>query len=473
MSVTETGADAPAVPPDASVPRSVDEAAALLADGAIAALPGWVERCVVEACERAGVTAQELGELAQAAGEQCVAEIGPPLRDLLATDVDEQQTTPLSVLRGAVRFPTEVLAEQHAQTLAELLEPLGVRVERISGGIPAATKRRLWRDVAAGDIGVVVGTQALIQQSARFARLNLAVVDEQHRFGVQQRGEIRAKGYNPHLLAMTATPIPRTLALTFYGDLDITSIREMPQGREPVRTAWVPQSRRADAYAFVRQQVESGGQAFVICPLIQESESLQVRSAKDEFERLTTQVYPDLAHAIGLLHGRLSAKAKDAVMRAFRDGEVKILVGTAVVEVGIDVPQATVIMIEGAERFGLSQLHQLRGRVGRGGRQSHCLLLSDTTDATENARLRILQSVHDGFKLAERDLELRGPGDILGTRQHGLTGFQFASVSDMEMIWRTREDAEAIIQVDPELERPEHARLAVAVQSMLQESEWS
>jgi len=375
--------------------------------------------------------------------------------------------------QGAMMAPTEVLAEQHAQTLAELLEPLGVRVERISGGIPAATKRRLWRDVAAGDIGVVVGTQALIQQSARFARLNLAVVDEQHRFGVQQRGEIRAKGYNPHLLAMTATPIPRTLALTFYGDLDITSIREMPQGREPVRTAWVPQSRRADAYAFVRQQVESGGQAFVICPLIQESESLQVRSAKDEFERLTTQVYPDLAHAIGLLHGRLSAKAKDAVMRAFRDGEVKILVGTAVVEVGIDVPQATVIMIEGAERFGLSQLHQLRGRVGRGGRQSHCLLLSDTTDATENARLRILQSVHDGFKLAERDLELRGPGDILGTRQHGLTGFQFASVSDMEMIWRTREDAEAIIQVDPELERPEHARLAVAVQSMLQESEWS
>ncbi len=375
--------------------------------------------------------------------------------------------------QGAMMAPTEVLAEQHTQTLADLLGPLGVRVERISGGVPAATKRRLWREVAAGEIGVVVGTQALIQQSARFAHLNLAVVDEQHRFGVQQRGEIRAKGYNPHLLAMTATPIPRTLALTFYGDLDVTSIREMPSGRRPVRTAWVPPARRADAYAFVRQQVEAGGQAFVICPLIQESESLQVRSAKDEFERLTTQVYPDLAHAIGLLHGRLSAKAKDAVMRAFRDGEVKILVGTSVVEVGIDVPQANVIMIEGAERFGLSQLHQLRGRVGRGGQQSHCLLLSDTTDATENARLRILQNVHDGFELAERDLELRGPGDILGTRQHGLTSFQFASVSDMEMIWRTREDAEVIIQADPELERPEHARLVAAVQSMLQESEWS
>ena len=375
--------------------------------------------------------------------------------------------------QGAMMAPTEVLAEQHTQTLGALLGPLGVRVERISGGIPAAAKRQLWRDVAAGEIGVVVGTQALIQQSARFARLNLAVVDEQHRFGVQQRGEIRAKGYNPHLLAMTATPIPRTLALTFYGDLDITSIREMPSGRMPVRTAWVPPSRRADAYAFVRKCVEAGGQAFVICPLVQESETLQVRSAKDEYERLTTLVYPDLAHAVGLMHGRLSAKAKDAAMRAFRDGEVKILVSTAVVEVGIDVPQATVMMIEGAERFGLSQLHQLRGRVGRGDQQSHCLLLSDTTDAKENDRLRVLQTVHDGFELAERDLELRGPGDILGTRQHGLTSFQFANVSDMAMIRRTREDAEAIMQSDPELQRPEHAGLAAAVHSMLQESEWN
>ncbi len=375
--------------------------------------------------------------------------------------------------QGAMMAPTEVLAEQHTQTLQGLLGPLGVRVERITGGVPAATKRRLWREVAAGEVGVVVGTQALIQQSARFARLNLAVVDEQHRFGVQQRGEIRAKGYNPHLLAMTATPIPRTLALTFYGDLDITSIREMPHGREPIRTAWVPPAKRDDAYAFVREQIESGGRAFVICPLIQESETLQVRSAKDEHERLTTRVYPDIAEAIGLMHGRLSAKAKDAVMRAFRDGDLQILVSTAVVEVGIDVPEATVMMIEGAERFGLSQLHQLRGRVGRSDRRSHCLLLSDTTDARENARLRIMQTVHDGFELAERDLELRGPGDVLGTRQHGLTSFQFASVSDMATILSTRGEAETIIAADPELRRPEHAGLAAAVQTVLQAGEWS
>ena len=369
--------------------------------------------------------------------------------------------------------PTEVLAEQHTQTLRKLLGPLGVRVERITGGVPAATKRQLWRDVAAGEVGVLVGTQALIQQTARFDRLNLAVVDEQHRFGVQQRSEIRAKGYNPHLLAMTATPIPRTLALTFYGDLDITSIREMPHGRKPIRTAWVPPDRREDAYAFVREQIGSGGRAFVICPMIQESETVQVRSAKEEYKRLTTQVYPDLADAIGLVHGRLGTKAKDAVMRAFRDGDLSILVSTAVVEVGIDVPEATVMMIEGAERFGLSQLHQLRGRVGRGAHSSHCLLLSETTDAKENARLRIMQTVHDGFELAERDLELRGPGDILGTRQHGLTRFQFASVTDMATILSAREEAETIISRDPELQFPEHAGLATAVQAVLQTGEWS
>lgn len=375
--------------------------------------------------------------------------------------------------QGAMMAPTEVLAEQHTQTLRKLLGPLGVRVERITGGVPAATKRQLWRDVAAGEVGVLVGTQALIQQTARFDRLNLAVVDEQHRFGVQQRSEIRAKGYNPHLLAMTATPIPRTLALTFYGDLDITSIREMPHGRKPIRTAWVPPDRREDAYAFVREQIGSGGRAFVICPMIQESETVQVRSAKEEYKRLTTQVYPDLADAIGLVHGRLGTKAKDAVMRAFRDGDLSILVSTAVVEVGIDVPEATVMMIEGAERFGLSQLHQLRGRVGRGAHSSHCLLLSETTDAKENARLRIMQTVHDGFELAERDLELRGPGDILGTRQHGLTRFQFASVTDMATILSAREEAEAIISRDPELQFPEHAGLATAVQAVLQTGEWS
>ena len=375
--------------------------------------------------------------------------------------------------QSAIMAPTEVLAEQHLDTLSDLLGSRGLRVELVIGRVPAAQKRTIWRAVESGDVDVVIGTQALIQQTARFAKLNLAVVDEQHRFGVQQRGEIRAKGYNPHLLAMTATPIPRTLALTIYGDLDVSSIKEMPKGRRKITTRWVPSDKRDDAYAFVRQQVEDGRQAFVITPIISESETLQVRSATVEHERLRRNVYPDLADAIGLLHGRLSGKAKDAAMRRFRDGADKILVSTAVVEVGIDVPNATVMMIEGAERFGLAQLHQLRGRVGRGAHASYCLLLSDTTDATENARLRVLQSMESGFDLAQRDLELRGPGEILGNRQHGLLDFHFASITDLETIMRARAEAEALVGDDPELALPEHRGLAGAVGEVLARIEWN
>ena len=375
--------------------------------------------------------------------------------------------------QGTMMAPTEVLAEQHARTLRELLDPLGIRVELITGSVPAARKRALWRAVEAGEVHVAVGTQALIQESARFARLNLAVVDEQQRFGVQQRGEIRAKGYNPHLLAMTATPIPRTLALTLYGDLDVSTIRAMPRGRRTVKTRWVAPTKRADAYAFVKEQIAAGRQAFVICPLISESENLQARSAEQESERLAGEVYPELADQIGLLHGRMSGRAKEAVMRGFREGAAKILVSTAVVEVGIDVPNVSVIMIEGAERFGLAQLHQLRGRVGRGPHQSYCLLLSDTTDASENARLRVMQTVHDGFELAERDLELRGPGDIFGTRQSGLLEFRFASILDLETIMLARTEAQAIIGSDPQLTDPQHQGLAKAVQAALARAELS
>ena len=295
---------------------------------------------------------------------------------------------------------------------------------------------------------MVVGTQALIQQSARFQRLNLAVVDEQHRFGVQQRGEIRAKGYNPHLLAMTATPIPRSLALTLYGDLDVSSIRSMPQGRRAIRTHWVPSSKRDDAYRFVRDEVRAGPPGLHNLPPHRRVGDTPGAFREQEYERLQRTVYADLRERIGLLHGRLSGKKKEAVMRRFRDGELDILVSTAVVEVGIDVANATVMMIEGAERFGLAQLHQLRGRVGRGPHQSHCLLLSDTSDPSENARLRTLQSVHDGFDLAERDLELRGPGDILGKRQHGLLGFRFATVTDFDTVMLARAEAEAISAAD-------------------------
>jgi ATP-dependent DNA helicase RecG len=375
--------------------------------------------------------------------------------------------------QGAIMAPTEVLAEQHAATLRELLTPLGVRVELVTGGVPAGEKRRIWRDVERGGVNVVVGTQAIIQRSARFARLNLAVVDEQHRFGVQQRGEIRSKGYNPHLLAMSATPIPRTLALTVYGDLNVSVLRELPRGRRPIKTSFVPTHKRGDAYGFIRREVEAGRQAFIVFPIIEESESLNARAATEEHKRLTRGAFADLADDVGLLHGRMSARAKDQVMRAFRDGEVKILVSTAVIEVGIDVPNATVILIEGAERFGLAQLHQLRGRVGRGAHASYCLLMSETTDPGENARLRTLQTVSDGFTLAERDLELRGPGDVIGTRQSGALGFRFATVTDLPTIQSARMDAEALIRSDPGLVRPEHAALAAAVTRLLQRNEWN
>ncbi|MCY3896392.1 MAG: ATP-dependent DNA helicase RecG [Chloroflexi bacterium] len=375
--------------------------------------------------------------------------------------------------QGAIMAPTEVLAEQHAATLRELLTPLGVRVELVTGSIPAGEKRRLWRDVERGGVHVVVGTQAIIQRSARFARLNLAVVDEQHRFGVQQRGEIRAKGYNPHLLAMSATPIPRTLALTVYGDLDVSVLRELPTGRRPVKTSFVPTHRRGDAYAFIRRAVADGHQAFIVFPIIEESESLNARAATEEHKRLTRGAFADLAEHVGLLHGRMSAASKERVMRSFRDGEIKILVSTSVIEVGIDVPNATVMLIEGAERFGLAQLHQLRGRVGRGDHPSFCLLMSETTDPRENARLRTLQTVSDGFTLAERDLELRGPGDVIGTRQSGALGFRFASVSDLPTIQAARMDAETLVRADPQLIKPQHAVMAAAVGQLLKRNEWN
>ena len=375
--------------------------------------------------------------------------------------------------QGAIMAPTEVLAEQHAATLRDLLTPLGVRVELVTGSVPAAEKRRIWRDVERGGVHVVVGTQAIIQRSATFDRLNLAVVDEQHRFGVQQRGEIRSKGYNPHLLAMSATPIPRSLALTLYGDLDISVLRELPKGRRPVKTSFVPNHRRGDAYSFIRREVTAGRQAFIVFPIIEESESLNARAATEEHKRLTRGAFADLADDVGLLHGRMSAAAKERVMRGFRDGQIKILVSTSVIEVGIDVSNASVILIEGAERFGLAQLHQLRGRVGRGGQASYCLLMSETTDATENARLRTLQTVRDGFTLADRDLELRGPGDVIGTRQSGALGFRFATVTDLPTIQEARVEAEALIRADPELERPDHAGLAAAVARLLQRNEWN
>jgi ATP-dependent DNA helicase RecG len=376
--------------------------------------------------------------------------------------------------QGVLMAPTEILAEQHYRTLCDLLgggreiawegvltppyleRPL--RIALLTGSLSSKEKAAIHRQAAEGDLDVAVGTHALIQQQVGFHRLGMAVVDEQHRFGVMQRAALRGKGPSPHLLVMTATPIPRTLALTLYGDLDISVIDEMPPGRKPVKTLWTMPHERNDAYRFVREQADQGRQAFVICPLIEESEAISVRAATQEYERLSREVFPHLR--LGLLHGRLPSAEKDRVMRAFRDHDLDILVSTAVVEVGIDVPNATVMMVEGADRFGLSQLHQFRGRVGRGTDQSYCLLLSDDPSEEAQERLRLMERTQDGFALAEADLRLRGPGEFFGTRQSGMPDLKVARLSDVKLIEEAREEAGALLDADPELSDAEHALLA-------------
>jgi ATP-dependent DNA helicase RecG len=367
--------------------------------------------------------------------------------------------------------PTEILAEQHYRTLGRLLgaEPLqeyfarrrgraGPEVRLLVGSTRGAARRDAIEGSASGQVDVLVGTHAVIQERVGLARLGLAVVDEQHRFGVLQRSALRQKGFNPHVLVMTATPIPRTLALTLYGELDLSIIDELPPGRTPVKTRWVAPDRRRGAYEFVRKEVQAGRQAFVVCPLVEESENVAARAATAEYERLAEEVFPELR--LGLVHGRMSSAEKDAAMRAFRDGETQVLVATAVIEVGIDIPNASVMLIEAAERFGLAQLHQLRGRVGRGAHQSYCILLSEQPSIDGEERLRVIEETTDGFRLAEEDLRIRGPGEFLGTRQSGLPDLKVASLGDLAMIEEARQSAFALIDSDPELARPEHRLLA-------------
>jgi ATP-dependent DNA helicase RecG len=302
--------------------------------------------------------------------------------------------------------------------------------------------------------------------------LGLAVVDEQHRFGVSQRSALRQKGFNPHVLVMTATPIPRTLALTLYGDLDLSVIDELPPGRQAVKTKWLVPAQRESAYAFIRRQIASGRQAFIICPFVEESEAIQAKAAVAEHERLSREVFPDLR--LGLLHGRLASAAKDQVMRCFRAGELDILVSTPVVEVGIDVPNATVMLVESADRFGLSQLHQFRGRVGRGQEQSYCMLLSENPSEIGRERLGIIETVQDGFVLAEKDLELRGPGEFFGTRQSGLPDLRMAKLSDVALLELARKEAIRLFEKDPTLKKPEHCLLARELARVWQlGGEWS
>ena len=342
--------------------------------------------------------------------------------------------------------PTEILAQQHARTLQPYLEPLNLRLGLLVGSTTAANRRRILAALEAGELDVLVGTHALLEPDVAPQKLGLVITDEQHRFGIERRRTLVDKGLGlyPHVLSMTATPIPRTLQLTLYGDLTVSVLDELPPGRQPVATRLVLPSERDEAYVFRAAQVEEGRQVFVICPLVEESELLQVRSATGEFERLSAEVFPDLR--LALLHGRMKPADKDATMEAFKAREVDILVTTAVVEVGVDVPNATVMMIEGAERFGLAQLHQFRGRVGRGDHASHCLLLSDTDAPENNRRLAAMTRYSSGFDLAEVDLELRGPGDIIGATgaQHGKneSGLLVAGLLDARLIAQAREEAE-------------------------------
>jgi len=302
--------------------------------------------------------------------------------------------------------------------------------------------------------------------------LGLAVVDEQHRFGVTQRSALRQKGFSPHVLVMTATPIPRTLALTLYGDLDLSVIDQLPPGRQVIKTKWLKPGQRDSAYAFIHRQVASGRQAFIICPLVEESEIIQARAAVAEYERLSKEVFPDLR--LGLLHGRMSSSEKDKVMRRFRSGELDILVSTPVVEVGIDVPNATVMLVESADRFGLSQLHQFRGRVGRGQEQSYCMLLTQNPSEVARQRLDIIEKTQDGFELAEEDLRLRGPGEFFGTRQSGLPDLRMAKLSDVGLLELARSEAIRLFEQDKGLEKPEYSLLAKELARVWpQAGEWS
>ncbi len=378
--------------------------------------------------------------------------------------------------QGALMAPTQILAEQHFQGLRRLFDSfeaseaaqargLKIRLELLTGNIKK--KDALYQRIRNGEVDIVVGTSAVIQEVVAFNRLGLVIIDEQHRFGVIQRATLRGKGAasaanaeraNPHLLVMTATPIPRTLNLTIYGDLDLSIMNEMPPGRLAIKTRWVKQSERQGAYNFIRKQISLGRQAFVICPLVEESEKIEAKAAIEEHLRLQTEVFPDLK--VGLLHGRMKPVEKDLIMHQFRDRQYDILVATSVIEVGIDIPNASVILIEGADRFGLSQLHQFRGRVGRGQSQSYCLLMaSEELSQDGRERLRAIETTSDGFVLAEIDLKMRGPGEFFGTRQSGVPDLRAAGVNDVELLETARHEASQLFAHDPDLRQPEHSLL--------------
>lgn len=448
-----------------------------------------------------------------------------PMARLLQGDVGSGKTVVAAAalvqaiangFQGALMAPTEILAEQHYHGLRRLLSNVrvprgntqaasaenddwktdadreqlarleeikqllgmtpeddlggaGVRVALLTGSLGAKERRRVLEAIANGDVDLVVGTHALITEGVQYNSLGLVCIDEQHRFGVEQRERLKQKGFNPHMLVMTATPIPRTLTLTIYGDLDTSVLDELPPGRQVIRTRWITRAERDKAYRHIQREVAKGRQAFVICPLVEESEKVDLPSAEEMHIYLQNEVFPDLR--VGLIHGRLLPREKDMVMCTFRDHEFDILVATAVVEVGIDVPNATTILIDGAERFGLAQLHQFRGRVGRGIHQSYCILVSDLENEVTKQRLEAMETTHDGFKLAEIDLQLRGPGEFLGRRQSGTPDLKVARLADTRLLHSARLEAQKILADDPQLEREEHTLLRTKVRDFWEKAE--
>ena len=397
---------------------------------------------------------------------------GSPMNRLLQGDVGSGKTVIAALaiamvarhgVQSALMAPTGILAEQHYRNLLTILaqgegaplQPAEIRL--LVGDTPEAEKEDIRQGLAHGSIKLVVGTHALLEDPVTFQRLQLVVVDEQHRFGVSQRARLRSKGDNPHLLVMTATPIPRSLALTVYGDLDLTVMDEMPPGRQMAKTYVLSPRERERAYRLINAQISEGHQVFIIYPLVEQSTGDGELAAVEEYQRLQREVFP--GYRVGLLHGRLKPEEKDEVMARFRDGHYHLLVSTSVVEVGVDVPNATVMLVEGANRFGLAQLHQFRGRVGRGNAQSFCLLIPDTEDAVENERLMVMAETNDGFVLAERDMQQRGPGEFLGTRQSGFSELRLANLTDVRLIEKAREQAQALFARDPGLQDPENQNL--------------
>lgn len=346
--------------------------------------------------------------------------------------------------QAAMMAPTEILAAQHMESLSELFEKHGIRTVLLTGSMRAKQKREVLSQILSGEAQVVIGTHALIQETVEFNNLGFVVADEQHRFGVEQRAKLLAKGKEPHMLIMSATPIPRTLALILYGDLDISIIDELPPGRKPVKTYSVPGGMRSRAYNFIYKNIKSGMQAYVVCPLVAESESSDLKNAEELAEKLA-QDYPDIK--VGLMHGKMKAKDKDEVMAGFASGEIQLLVATTVIEVGVNVPNANIMAIENAERFGLSQLHQLRGRVGRGGDQAHCILITDAENEVTKKRMETMCASNDGFYISEQDLKLRGPGDFFGTRQHGLPEMKIANLfEDRDILRLAQRAAKSLIE---------------------------